>query len=275
MMPGVEVDVERRHRVRSADEVVIELPLAGPTSRMLAYAVDLVTMLAIGTLVLALAVTAGTTWDAIQGWLAVLFESVEADPSGGGLVGFVVFLVVLGLVAEIAYFVAWELAASGQSPGKRLLGLRVVRDGGLPITPWASLVRNVLRSVDQFPSGYVTGLIAIVLSPQAKRLGDLAAGTIVTRLDHGSPAPPLPTIEAARVEAVRLTTEQVARLDADALHLARSTLQRLQDLDETQRTELLAVATEALRRRLGLPHAPDDREAFLLAVLQAGGGRRR
>lgn len=266
-MHAAPVDVESRHRTRSADEVLLEIPVAGPTSRIVAYAVDAVLMLALEGLAVVLAVAlGGITLRGLGEWLALLVE----DASGAlALAGLVIVLVLLQLVVEVAYFVAWELSASGRSPGKMAVGLRVVRDGGLPLTPFASLVRNLLRVVDQLPLGYVTGLVAIVLSPDGKRLGDLAAGTLVTRLDRPETPMALPPIEATRVGAVRLTGAQVALLDVNAVRLARATLRRLGSLDADRRREIVAVAANALARRLGAAEPLDDPEAFLHAVVLA------
>jgi uncharacterized RDD family membrane protein YckC len=276
IMHSTDVDVESRHRVRSADEVMLEIPVAGPTSRILAYAVDAAIVFVIEGLVLVGGLLLGTITVGVIGEALRRVADVAGGDAGAGwsLAVFLILLILLQLLIEIVYFVTWEVLAGGRTPGKMLLGLRVVRDGGLPLTPWASLVRNVLRAVDQLPYGYTTGLIAIVLSPDAKRLGDLAAGTLVMRLERPKPLEALPSIERRRIDAVRLTAAQVALLDADAVHLARSTLRRLGTLEADQRAQILATAVHALGRRLDTA-SPDDPEAFLHAVVDAFAVHRR
>src|SRR3954447_24687263 len=91
--------------------------------------------------------------------------------NGGGLVAAAVAL---------AYFFIWE-ALSGQTFGKRLLGLRVVRLDGAPLNLAAVATRNVLLLVDQF-----IGIFFIVATRRRQRLGDLVAGTVVTAAgEHG------------------------------------------------------------------------------------------
>ena len=87
-----------------------------------------------------------------------------------GIVGFVIFN---------AYFIYFETVWNGQTPGKRYARLRTIREGGLPIDLSCSAVRNLVRIVDFFPLFYVLGGIVAFFSSRSKRLGDLAAGTIV------------------------------------------------------------------------------------------------
>jgi uncharacterized RDD family membrane protein YckC len=83
------------------------------------------------------------------------------------------------------YFAFFEWFWSGQTPGKKLMRLRVIREDGRPITLWEALVRNVLRIVDAFPGFvvplYSLGLICIFLNSRDQRVGDLFAGTVVIR----------------------------------------------------------------------------------------------
>ena len=74
------------------------------------------------------------------------------------------------------YYVLFEALADGQTPGKRIMRLRVVRDGGLAVNFEASAVRNLVRIVDMQPLFlYAVGMIAAVVSPRGKRLGDMGA----------------------------------------------------------------------------------------------------
>ena len=82
------------------------------------------------------------------------------------------------------YYVLFEAFADGQTPGKRMMGLRVVRDGGLSVTFEAAAIRNIVRILDMQPLFlYAVGLVSLIASPRGKRLGDLAAGTIVVKED--------------------------------------------------------------------------------------------
>ena len=97
------------------------------------------------------------------------------------------------LAAGWGWDVAWEVAWRGQTPGKRALGLRVLRLDGAPVGLPESLVRNALRVVE-LPLGYAPAVLAVALSARRQRLGDLVAGTLVVqerRFDlsrYGAPA---------------------------------------------------------------------------------------
>ena len=91
----------------------------------------------------------------------------------------VAFWLVLFFVLEWFYPVVFELSRSGATPGKRIFGLKVVMDNGLPVTPAASFTRNLLRAVDVLPFGYGFAIISMLLRADCKRLGDIAAATLV------------------------------------------------------------------------------------------------
>jgi len=86
----------------------------------------------------------------------------------------------LFLVFE-GYFVAFEALWNGQTPGKRAVGLRVVREGGFPLDFRGAVIRNLLRIVDFLPSGYLVGVCMILFHAESRRVGDIAAGTLVIR----------------------------------------------------------------------------------------------
>ncbi len=85
-------------------------------------------------------------------------------------------------VIQFGYFIVFELLWNGQTPGKLAIKLRVIREDGRPLSPVDVLVRNLVRVIDFFPVAYSIGLITMVLNKRAKRLGDLAAGTLVVRV---------------------------------------------------------------------------------------------
>lgn len=86
---------------------------------------------------------------------------------------------ILTFLLEWFYPVFFEVTRNGRTPGKKWMGIRVVNDDGTPITFGPSLIRNLLRIVDFLPMMYLTGIIASLCNRQFKRLGDLAAGSMV------------------------------------------------------------------------------------------------
>lgn len=136
------------------------------------------------------------------------------------------------------YGVAFELWNDGMTPGKKVMGLRVVHDDGTPVTITGSLLRNFLRFADFLPVAWGAGLVALLVSPDSQRLGDMAAGTLVVYRDedaqgsvpHGEPvAPPVAlsrSEQRALVDfAARIPTwgpERAAELASVLLPLTRA-----------------------------------------------------
>ena len=113
--------------------------------------------------------------------------------SGMGLYLLALFAVLWG------YPVLFEVLRDGQTPGKRVMGLRVVCANGAPVGWLASIVRNLMRTVDLLPLCYGVGLVACLVDPRSRRLGDLVAGTLVVYADGAAKpasAPDVPQVPA-------------------------------------------------------------------------------
>ncbi len=151
----------------------------------------------------------------------------------GGLLGQLApaALLIILFALEWLYPVVFELSRWGATPGKRALGLKVVMDNGLPITPAASLTRNLLRVADFLPFVYGFALVCLLTRRDFKRLGDLAAATLVVHqprearklhLAQAEPfAPAMPValqdqaaVIALAARASRLTAERLDELAA-------------------------------------------------------------
>lgn len=258
--------------VRSPEQVVLFLPVAGPTSRILAYAIDATVMW----------VTIAAIWIGllfgVPSALTILRVPIERIRTGATpvLSGWVMTALAVvwfvQLAVELGYFVFFERLTDGQSIGKRWLGLRVVADGGFALDLRQSVVRNLLRVVDGLPWSYVVGLVAMLVSRDGKRLGDLAAGTVVVRLDRPAAPAALPAAAPDARSAFRFDRAQIARIGPTEVTLAVETLRRLESLDGARAAEALERAATALAARMGHPPvAPDERAAFLRAVLDAAG----
>jgi uncharacterized RDD family membrane protein YckC len=142
----------------------LEFRLAGPVVRAAAWAIDALIRL-------------------------VLYLALAMFMSLLGGVGMAVMLIGFFLI-EWFYPVIFELK-EGATPGKRMMGILVIQDNGTPVTPSASVIRNLLRTADFFPVLYAAGLITMLINREFKRLGDLAAGTLVVyRHEAKMPANP-------------------------------------------------------------------------------------
>jgi len=156
--------------IETPERVPLHFALASIGNRFLACAVDhfLQTLCLVLVVVLFLLTGAG-----IEHWESRLNE---APKWALALLIVAVFLIWSG------YFVLFEWAWNGQTPGKRWLRLRVIREDGRPISFWEAAARNLVRLFDMMPSSlYSVGLVAIFISSRDQRVGDMVAGTVVVR----------------------------------------------------------------------------------------------
>jgi len=156
--------------IDTPEQIALEFPLAGVGSRFLAFAIDTLIQFIAGFLLF------------IVGLIA--FPGFALFGRGGGAWAVAVWIFVAFLLYW-AYFAGFEALWKGQTPGKRELRLRVIKDTGASITAQDAIARNLLRAVDSLPAFYGIGLVVMFLSDQNKRLGDYVAGTVVV---HERPA---------------------------------------------------------------------------------------
>src|SRR5262245_64045083 len=130
-----------------------------------------------------------------------MYASAIAAALFGGLG--VAFWFILLFALEWFYPVVFELTPSGATPGKRTFGLRVLMDNGLPVTAAASVTRNLLRAADFLPLFYGFAIVSMLVRRDAKRLGDVAAATLVVYEPRTVSPAPLNTV-APIVPARRL-----------------------------------------------------------------------
>jgi uncharacterized RDD family membrane protein YckC len=185
--------------VETPEGVALELRVAGPTARALAWAIDLSIRLA-----------------------AILLASFVLGALGAAGSGLLLLLV---FASEWLYPVLFEVYNAGRTPGKAALGLAAVRDDGTPLGWAESLLRNLLRAADFLPGTYLVGLLAMLANREFKRLGDLAAGTLVVHEDPGRrralrmpdarPAPPALPLALEEQRAVIAFARRVPELTAE------------------------------------------------------------
>ncbi len=230
------VDVETPEHIR------FRYRAAGPARRAVAYLIDLLVRGAIGF---------------------VLFIAVVMMAAGSGSVGSVGIAFLLMFALEWTYYVVLETVWGGRSIGKRVLSLRVVREGGYPITFLDSVLRNLLRAADFLPMGYAVGLFVMGRDERFRRLGDRVAGTLVVveepaRVGAAVQISPPPTPQ--ELEAIPARPGLTAA-DLEAIELF---LRRRGTLSIAREEELAMVIAPLYARRLGLNFQDASRFLALL-----------
>jgi uncharacterized RDD family membrane protein YckC len=239
--------IDERMAVRTPEHVELNFLVAGAGNRFLALVADLLLQ---SLVFVGLFVVLGLVAWAAGGFFGDILRGIFSAKRGGlwlfaGII-LIVFLVQWG------YFTFFETIWSGQTPGKRLLRIRVLREDGRPVGFAEAAIRNLLRSVlDSQPfSTYAVGFVTGMLNDRFKRLGDFAAGTVVIRerrrapLTRGHrpriPAPPAPAGPAVRP----LAPDEAATLHAY--------LRRRDELDAKTREEMGKRIANSLKQRLGV-----------------------
>ena len=235
-MPALE-----KLNIDTPEQVALEFSLATVGSRFLALAIDTLIQIAIGVglfIVVALALfLAGAA-------------AVAARPWGLAVVVLGGFLVYYG------YFALFETVWNGQTPGKRVVGLRVIHASGRPVSAWEAILRNVVRIADQMPAIYAIGIVSVFLTERSQRLGDLAAGTVVVherlvRAELGAPAEG-PAEPRTQHGSTKLTPDEIAVIELF--------FRRRGQLDGYVRMRKAHQIARRVRDRLGISTAVDDEQ---------------
>ena len=248
--------------IQTPENVAFDYRVAGIGSRFLATLLDTLVIL-----LLQIAVVVA---------LLLLLRAFNISLLDNGLAAWM--YAIFGLIAFLfywGYYIFFEMLWNGQTPGKRWVGLRVIRADGTPITLSESLIRNLTRLVDLLPAAYGVGIITMLIDKQSRRLGDLAAGTLVI---HDRAPITIQSLSLKRslnlgmqgLTRVSLEGFPVERLTNDDLSLIEGFLLRRDQL--THRDSLAIQILSTLHQRLGLPPPSMSRleaEDTLAAILQA------
>jgi uncharacterized RDD family membrane protein YckC len=208
--------------VETPEGVELAFSPAGPVPRALAWIVD-------------------------AGIRCAVYLALASALHGLGRVGLGLTLLVLFLL-EWFYPVGFEVMGGGQTPGKKLLGLRVLRADGAPVGWSRSTVRSLLAFADFLPFGFAAGLTAMLLGRRCQRLGDLAAGTLVVHVE------PLQAHQAAQggAEALAppfpLTLPEQRAIMGFAERAPSLTLERARELADLLEPLTGAQGDEGVRR---------------------------
>ena len=235
---------EERMAVRTPEHVQLNFLVAGAGNRFLALAADL--LLQVLALVGVIAVLALIEWATGGGVRRIIGDLFQGKQAGVWIIAGIILVVFL---IQWGYFTFFETIWAGQTPGKWLVKIRVLREDGRPIGFTEAAIRNLIRTVlDSQPfNSYAVGFITGILNARFKRLGDFAAGTIVIRerRQRGPrPAPrPRATTPAAAPPRIRpLTPDEASTLQAY--------LRRRDELAPATRDEMARRIAISLKQRL-------------------------
>jgi uncharacterized RDD family membrane protein YckC len=219
--------------IETPEHVQLQFSLATIGNRFLACAIDHI--IQAFAIILALFVS----YNLSEG-IRNLTRTAMGEDTGLGMWVYASVILIIFLIF-FGYFVFFEAIWSGQTPGKRLLKLRVIQGDGRPITFFAALARNLIRVADFIPGLYSVGIISVFASERAQRLGDFVANTFVIK-ERAAEAPTFDEVFESEV------------IDA-AMRRIAPPVDFLGDIRLITPTEILAVET-FLRRRYEIPEHP-------------------
>jgi uncharacterized RDD family membrane protein YckC len=225
--------------IDTPEQITLELPLAGIGSRFLAIAIDTLLQVSLFlTGVIVLTILGGAAWGRPGAWMR------QIGPALAVLLAFCLYW---------GYFAVFEIVWGGRTPGKRLAGIRVIKDSGRPINAYESIGRNVLRAVDFLPAMYAIGVGVMLLNRHSRRIGDFVAGTVVVY--EGKHDGPAPNWQSADLVA-GISSTALTRVTAEELRLIETYLQRRHDLDPLVRDEMAERIAARISQRIGIEREP-------------------
>jgi len=241
--------VDDPYLVSTPENVELRYTVAGLATRFFAALIDSIILAFLGFFIL------------FAGLIFVAAGSGFGDTASLAILAVTLLLL---FVLVFGYYIFFETVWRGQTPGKRALRLRVMRDDGLPLNFTASVIRNLIRFFDLLPGTYGFGVVAMFLNKRWKRLGDMAAGTVVIR-DDVPQAPPqlqVSTTPQSRVEAAGMR----ATLSNREYELIREYLVRHRSLAPVARGRVGTQLSTIAEARTGLSRDGADPLTYLSKV---------
>ena len=232
-------------QIDTPEQIALELPLAGIGSRFLGLAIDTLIQFVlyiigiflfafVGTLSAAAGIARYLQWIPVS-WapaIAILF----------------VFCVYWG------YFAFFEIIWKGQTPGKRLAKIRVIKESGRPINAYEAIARNLLRAIDALPGMYGVGIVCMMLNNQNRRIGDYVAGTVVVHDKRTEEVKP----DWNTVTEAAATSPQLALVASEELVLIETYLHRRVDMDLILRDQVAYKIASRITEKTGLLRGPNQ-----------------
>jgi uncharacterized RDD family membrane protein YckC len=259
-------------KIDTPEQIALELPLAGIGSRFLGLAID--TLLQWVLYFVVFLIVVGVVWaDPSIGVPGRYFKWLPESFVPAAVILFI-FCIYWG------YFAFFEIIWKGQTPGKKVAGIRVIHTSGRPINAYESIGRNLLRAIDGVPM-YGVGVICMMLNDQHRRLGDFVAGTVVVHdkrrqdvmpdlntvslVRRTSPYDPVPALE--NIPSIDAAGAHLARITSEELVLIETFLQRRSDLDPTIRGGTAYQIVSRVTAKTGLQPGPNESLEHFLEII--------
>ncbi|MFT3883670.1 MAG: RDD family protein [Gemmatales bacterium] len=225
-------------RIETPEQIDFDFEVAGPGSRSAAQVLDWIVKI---------------FWLLLGALATFLIEAMigKESPFAGYIVlGVMIFL---GFVFFVGFDIYYEAFREGQTPGKKYIGIRVIREGGGPIDVRAAAIRNMINLADFLPVGYLLGGVICLLNKRCQRLGDMAAGTLVIREQETAKMTTEPLQLATAQNNHLFERAQLQRLSPQDRHVLESYFQRLDSLDHPTKLRLTQRLYQVFGEKMSIP----------------------
>jgi uncharacterized RDD family membrane protein YckC len=232
-------------QIDTPEQIALELPLAGIGSRFLGLVIDTLIQFVLYIIGIFALVFAGGFGGAVGISRYLRWIPVNWAPAIAILFVFCVYW---------GYFAFFEIIWKGQTPGKRLAKIRVIKESGRPINAYEAIARNLLRAIDGLPGMYGVGIVCMMLNNQNRRLGDYVAGTVVVHDKRTEEVKP----DWNTVTESAATNPQLSLIASEELVLIETYLHRRVDMDLILRDQVAYKIAGRIIEKTGLQRGPNQ-----------------
>lgn len=228
--------------IETPEKIIFTYNISGTGTRIASYTIDAIIQLVVVILLIILISSTG------------LFQfSLSAGGIAKELSGIVVaFAFLLYFLLQWGYFIVFEVIMEGQSPGKKLMKIRVIKTNGEPLDLPTIILRNLLRAVDAFPLYHLVGGLVSIVDPKSRRIGDIVSDTIVVKemiFNLREPDAFTVFLSSSKTNPITLVNK---KLNEEDLYILRRFLNEKGHLSKEKQHEIALKLAKSIKKRLDI-----------------------
>lgn len=244
---------EKIIKIEAPEKIVFTYTIAQTGTRIAAFTIDLIIQILFMIIVILIIMMVGVSFSSL----------FNPDVSENASYFAIAFLYIVIFFIQWGYYILFEVIFQGKTPGKLIFGIRVIKNNGEPIDFSTIVLRNLLRAVDSFPAFHFLGGLISIADMKSRRLGDIAAGTLVVhdiKLFRKEP-----DFSTNLTSSVSINSSDVLfkRLSEDELYIIRKFLNEKGKLSYEKQDQIAGELSEKINLKLGLKQENIEPIAYL------------